>query len=217
MDEAAKPDITYVDETGGYEASKIVSERLLEAALARGVESRIYRLGRIGPDLNTGYCRTDDFLWQLIKACTETESIPDISMTFDAVPVDAMAEWICSIMASDYDERVFHIFNPLDFTVGDIAGWIGKTEMKLEVVSVDAWMRKVDAIARENPDSMCAMLYSILNSSQTEKKRTLINRVAMERIDEATRKKAAGKEYSETLFMQGLKYLDGVGYFRKDR
>jgi hypothetical protein len=61
------------------------------------------------------------------------------------------------------------------------------------------------------------MLYSILNSPQTEKKRTLINRIALERLDEATRIQAAGKEYSETLFMQGLKYLDGIGYFRKDR
>ncbi|KAF8633050.1 hypothetical protein AX15_001530 [Amanita polypyramis BW_CC] len=81
----------------GYGQSKWVSEKLLFEAGRRGLQGHIIRPGYIVGDSQTAVTNTDDFIWRLVKGCTQLGLTPDINNTINMVPVDHVA--LCTALA----------------------------------------------------------------------------------------------------------------------
>ncbi|KAI1798030.1 alpha-aminoadipate reductase Lys1p [Ganoderma leucocontextum] len=82
----------------GYGQSKWVSEKLLFEAGRRGLRGHIVRPGYVVGDSESAVTNTDDFLWRLVKGCTQLGLVPDINNTVNMVPVDHVAR-CCALAA----------------------------------------------------------------------------------------------------------------------
>ncbi|KIM33712.1 hypothetical protein M408DRAFT_60290 [Serendipita vermifera MAFF 305830] len=75
----------------GYGQSKWVSEKLLMEAGKRGLSAHIVRPGYVLGHSQTAVTNTDDFIWRLVKGCSQLKLVPDIGNTVNMVPVDHVA------------------------------------------------------------------------------------------------------------------------------
>eukprot|EP01043_Picozoa_sp_COSAG02_P044586 COSAG02_NODE_3997_length_5934_cov_5.000171_2_plen_1177_part_00 len=101
---SALPDLPEKD---GYALSKLVGERLVEAAIERGLTATIVRLGFIGACSTTGVCNPKDFVSRLLIGichCGFPESSgPDVQTLTRFLPVDVTARGLSVLLSLDTD------------------------------------------------------------------------------------------------------------------
>lgn len=82
----------------GYAQTKWVVERLAVAARERGLPVTVHRIGRIGPDSQTGAMRQDDFFALVVLALVDLRCVPDdLGGAVDLMPVDHVARAIATL------------------------------------------------------------------------------------------------------------------------
>ena len=95
---------------GGYNQAKWVAERLVWAAVSRGLPVCIFRPGNIGHHSGTGTVNPNDFLSLIIKACARLGCAPLApDWFFEMTPVDFLVKAITKI--SDDPRRLGRVYN----------------------------------------------------------------------------------------------------------
>jgi myxalamid-type nonribosomal peptide synthetase MxaA len=127
--------------TGGYRQSKWVAERLVQAAIERGVPAAIYRPGWITGSSRTGATNPADFLIRLIVGSLQTGTAPDLGpIEVCPTPVDwvgAGIAWL-SLRAQSIG-RVFHLINPRPVAFERALEVLGDLGVPLRKVPVPQW------------------------------------------------------------------------------
>ncbi|WP_280492641.1 non-ribosomal peptide synthetase [Nocardia asiatica] len=105
----------------GYLASKWVAEELVRQVGERGVPIAIYRPGAICGCPSVGVNRTDDALWNMVRAAATLGMAPDLGdATVSLVPVNYVAGAIVEISVRPRSETVYHLVNRAPLAVGEI-------------------------------------------------------------------------------------------------
>ncbi|MFZ6027916.1 MAG: type I polyketide synthase [Chloroflexota bacterium] len=124
----------------GYARSKWVAEQLLARARGRGLPITLYRSGTIGSHTQTGACQIKDFLWRMIKACVQLESVPDIDESLDLAPVDYISQAIVRLSGSAASHgQNFHFSNPQPIRLSRLIEHIRALGYVLEPVPFARW------------------------------------------------------------------------------
>eukprot|EP00929_Paragymnodinium_shiwhaense_P080870 TRINITY_DN42216_c0_g1_i1.p1 TRINITY_DN42216_c0_g1~~TRINITY_DN42216_c0_g1_i1.p1 ORF type:complete len:1024 (-),score=167.95 TRINITY_DN42216_c0_g1_i1:276-3347(-) len=100
---AGPSDEMMADKKHGYAVSKAVGERLVAAAIEKGLSACTVRLGMVGGDTVTGFCNTTDFSMRMIIGFSHTESFPqteDKHTMVHALPVDTTAAAVVDALES---------------------------------------------------------------------------------------------------------------------
>jgi myxalamid-type nonribosomal peptide synthetase MxaA len=79
---------------GGYAQSKWVAERLVMAAMERGIPAAIYRPGLISGASESGAWNTEDIMSTLTRVCLAVGAVPALDVMVDVVPVDYVSRAI---------------------------------------------------------------------------------------------------------------------------
>ncbi|MFP5286474.1 MAG: SDR family oxidoreductase, partial [Thermoanaerobaculia bacterium] len=127
--------------TGGYRESKWVAERLVQAAIERGVPAAIYRPGWITGSRRTGATNPADFLIRLIVGSLQTGTAPDLGpIEICPTPVDWVGAGIAWLSLRPQSiGRVFHLINPRPVAFERVLKLLGDLGVPLRKVPVAEW------------------------------------------------------------------------------
>lgn len=142
---------------GGYERTKWVSERLVEAARARGVPASVHRPGRIGPSTTTGAVTTDDAFWHFVRACLVVGAAPSTTTPLIAdplIPVDSAAAVLVHIaLSGPAAAGHHHIVGPTTTTLDQVLARAARRGHAIAEVPFAEWRTRVQHAARTSPDN----------------------------------------------------------------
>lgn len=98
----------------GYAASKWVADMLIERAIGRGASARIYRLGRVAGETNSGAVNTDDMFCRLLVSCAMLGCYADdAAFATNLLPVDVVARSLLLLALSDEPGLpAYHLHHP---------------------------------------------------------------------------------------------------------
>jgi thioester reductase-like protein len=138
----------------GYTQSKWVAERVVDLAAERGIESWIYRLGRISGSSRTGSGPAHDLLWHCVRLGLQLGVMPDLNVSLDLTPVDFAANAIVSL--SDCRQaRTFHLHNPGSINGSRILQILAEMGWRFDTVAPRDWQHQLssnrDRISPEDP------------------------------------------------------------------
>lgn len=129
----------------GYEYTKHLADQLVHHAREQGLKARTYRLDDVLPALGSGYPNQRSLIHLFLKACLRHGVVVTGSGTVGLLPVDVLAEWMCSFVgrADSFSSlpysvdvsAVSHV--GLDEIVRFVAGKLGKD---MRVVDYAAFM-----------------------------------------------------------------------------
>lgn len=138
----------------GYAQTKWVAEQLACIAQSRGLPVSIYRAGRISGHHQTGICNTSDRLYRMIKGCIQLGAVPDVDLTLDMTPVDYMAQAIVHLsQQTNASGQVFHLSNPQQMHLRDLAHWIREFGYPLETLPYEAWHTRLTQAGVIDPNN----------------------------------------------------------------
>jgi HAD superfamily hydrolase (TIGR01490 family) len=101
----------------GYEQSKWVADRMVAAAIARGLPASIYRLGLVTGHSQSNRFEQDDFLSALIVTALATGTIPDVDVLQPLIPVDVVTAAVVSIALKPAAlGHCYHLVHPRPIT-----------------------------------------------------------------------------------------------------
>jgi thioester reductase-like protein len=138
----------------GYAQTKWVAEQIARIAQSRGLPISIYRAGRISGHRQTGICNTSDRLYRMIKGCIQLGAVPNVDLMLDMTPVDYMAQAIVSLSQQSHTSgQVFHLSNPQQIQLRDLASWIREFGYPLETLPYQAWHNRLTQAGAIDPNN----------------------------------------------------------------
>ncbi|RUP35855.1 L-aminoadipate-semialdehyde dehydrogenase [Jimgerdemannia flammicorona] len=201
----------------GYGQSKWVAEKLILQARSRGLPATIIRPGYILGDSKTGVTNTDDFIWRLMKGCTELGYIPSINNVVNACPVDYVARCVASVALAHTESAelgVFHITHPPNFRFNDLFACLPHYGFACTQTEYIDWRNRLMGFtiqARDN--ALYPLLHFVLDDLPTSTKGPL--------LDDRNTQLIVGREgvecplMGEDLVGVYLAYLVKVGFMEK--
>jgi len=140
---------------GGYAQSKWVSEALVRQAGARGLPVAIYRPGSISGSSRTGAWNTDDFIGSLLKLCLTLNSVPDLDLGADVVPVDYVSGAIVALSQQPRAYgKIHHLSNPSPLPFEKVVAWARGRGYPLRVLPFEGWQSEVLGLAARFPANL---------------------------------------------------------------
>lgn len=136
----------------GYGQSKYVAERLTMLAAQRGLKAAIVRPGYVVGDSQSAVTNTDDFVWRLVKGCTQLGLVPDMHNTINMVPVDHVAR-ITSLAAlaaanaspeKKTGAKVYHVTAHPEIRFNGLLGSLAKYGWKVQKTEYVHWRTKLE-------------------------------------------------------------------------
>ncbi|KAB8320088.1 non-ribosomal peptide synthetase [Tolypothrix campylonemoides VB511288] len=150
--------------TLGYSQSKWVAEKLIMAARSRGLPVCIYRPGTISGHSQTGVCQTDDFLWRMIKGCSQLGSFPDIDFMVDMTPIDYVSKTIVHLSRQKESlNKAFHLLNPHSIHLNQLLKWMQDFGYTFEKISYEHWRAKLIDATKQSLDNAAYPLISLFS------------------------------------------------------
>ena len=142
-----------------YQQSKWAAEQLVIAARAHGLQTAVYRPGRIGGHSQTGRINPDDLVYRILRACVQIGAIPDVAIHIEITPVDQVAAAIARMSTSpSATGRAYNLAHPHPVAMSDLRDALARNGLALALVPYTRWRTSV--LAR--PDSPLASLRSLL-------------------------------------------------------
>jgi thioester reductase-like protein len=142
-----------------YQHSKWAAEQLVIAARAHGLETAVYRPGRIGGHSQSGRINPDDLLYRILRACVQVGSIPDVPVRLEITPVDHVAAAIVRMSRkASATGHAHNLAHPYPVAMPELRDALARAGFELALDSYDRWRTAV--LAR--PDSPLASLRSLL-------------------------------------------------------
>lgn len=129
----------------GYEQTKWVGDRIMDAARVRGVPSSIYRPCLLTGDSRTGvYPKLNEFAPCFFKGCIQLGSIPRLNTVPDLVPIDFASKAIIEIsLDQDSLGKNFHIGHPRPVHMDAIIDWLHGFGYPLRAIPWDVWKQEL--------------------------------------------------------------------------
>jgi thioester reductase-like protein len=151
----------------GYAQSKWVAEKVVSMARSRGLPVAIYRPSIITGHSQTGVCNTDDFISRMFKYFVEFESVPDLNLTLDIVPIDYISQAIVHLSKqAESLEKAFHLVNPQPMTLSQVMDWLDAQGHRLHQIPYEQWLENT----KHNQESILYPLLPFLTQKVSEKK-----------------------------------------------
>ena len=124
---------------------------------SRGIPISIYRPGLVSGHSQMGAWNTDDMMSNLVKACVSLESVPDLDVMVDVVPVDYVSRAIVHLSGQPESwGKVFHLCNPRPPHYKEVIDWIRSRGLRIQAVPFDQWRVELFEQAIRDPDSSWA-------------------------------------------------------------
>jgi amino acid adenylation domain-containing protein/thioester reductase-like protein len=129
----------------GYAQSKWVSEKMILNARILGVDTSVYRCGRIWGNLHSGNMPNNDLIWKFITGCIDVGYAPDIDMEMDITPACFMSKSIIALAFSDTSnaERYFNLANPNITKLTEIYSFLNYKDNPLKIINYRSWLDEV--------------------------------------------------------------------------
>ncbi|MFI6763286.1 amino acid adenylation domain-containing protein [Micromonospora sp. NPDC050417] len=125
---------------GGYNESKWVADRLVDAARERGLPVSIHRPARVAGHSGTGAGNTDDYLSRLLKTFTQVGAVPALAHGEDLAPVDYVAAGIGHLSRrAGTTGHDFHYYNPRTIGYDEIAEVLRERGYPVRLVPYERW------------------------------------------------------------------------------
>jgi amino acid adenylation domain-containing protein/thioester reductase-like protein len=147
----------------GYESTKWLSDILTNRARSFGIESNIFRLGRITGHSDNSTARYKDFFHRFIEGCIALRCFPHelINLSTDLTPVDISVEAIV-MLSNQLGGHNYHIVNNNLTLYKGIVDSCLKINIELEILPYSGWLDKVEALNKETQDNPLYLITSIL-------------------------------------------------------
>lgn len=130
---------------GGYAQSKWAAEVLVRNNLAALPKVRIFRLGLLTADMNSGVFPAKDLLALAVRGCLKLGIVPRLPMghRFDVTPVDFAAKILALIVGSDLRSPVWHIAHPTGASSELFCKALCESVPQLETISLKNFRQRV--------------------------------------------------------------------------
>ncbi|MGA2887002.1 MAG: amino acid adenylation domain-containing protein [Terracidiphilus sp.] len=146
----------------GYTQSKWVAERLVDLAAERGIETWIYRLGRISGSSRTGSGPAHDLLWHCVRLGLQLGVMLDMDVPLDLTPVDFAADAIVSL-SSCQEARTFHLHNPGSTNGGRVLQILAEMGWQFKTVASADWQHHLSSYRNSfSPDDPSYAILGLL-------------------------------------------------------
>ncbi|MGK7893188.1 MAG: thioester reductase domain-containing protein, partial [Xenococcus sp. (in: cyanobacteria)] len=152
---------------GGYKQSKWVAEKLITAAISRGLPGSIYRPVRIMGHSKTGVMgNVSDLLVTLLKGCIQMGKYPAATTSVNLVPVDYVAQAIANISRQNESlGKAFHLSNAQPLPWKEMWSGVNAAGYELEELPEDVWMKELENLVNKYPENEIYTLLFLLLSS----------------------------------------------------
>ncbi|HEY0512829.1 MAG TPA: amino acid adenylation domain-containing protein [Thermoanaerobaculia bacterium] len=149
---------------GGYRQSKWVAERLVQAAIGRGVPAAIYRPGWITGGSRTGAFNPEDFLSRLVIGSLQAGLAPELGpVEVCPTPVDWVAAAIARLSRRPESAGgAFHLINPHPVAVDEIVEGARDLGYSLRSVPLGRWAADLADLAETGGSAPLAPLAGFL-------------------------------------------------------
>jgi amino acid adenylation domain-containing protein/thioester reductase-like protein len=157
---------------GGYARSKLVAERYLAAARARGALVTVLRLGEVMPSADNGYPNASALTHLLLAAFPRLGVRPDAAILSDYTPVDHVAaRVVAAVCDPDAWGRTFHVFHPESVHFGEVLA-------SVPAIPCGDFLARIREAALATGDRELTALASLLPGRPDADERTLKNAFA---------------------------------------
>ncbi len=141
-------DVPVLDEglRGGYKQSKWVAEQLVRNAGLAGLDTTIYRPGRILGHSHSGVnTNLQDIFCIILKACLKLGSYPAMDTVIDITPVDYISRAVVHLASSESRRtgEVFHLHNPTPVPWNQLMEMVRDLGYPLRPLPEEAWHSEV--------------------------------------------------------------------------
>ncbi|MBA9011749.1 non-ribosomal peptide synthetase [Clostridium saccharobutylicum] len=160
-----------------YVRSKLEAEKLVEEAGKKSLNTKIFRLGNVTFNYETGLFQeniTENAFYKNIKAFIKLKCVPEIKENiFDFSYVDQLAKAIILIFnKTNYRNRVFHIENPKKLNAMDLMQALRRKYKDIELKNMDDFLSYIsvkseDEKLREYVDDVMVHLGLLENNNTT--------------------------------------------------
>jgi myxalamid-type nonribosomal peptide synthetase MxaA len=124
----------------GYAQSKWVAEQLTRTAGARGIPAITYRPSLIIGSIGASPHNSNNLLSRFILECIRVNSLPDIPMEFNLIPIAYAVQAILSLSnRNEVIGRTVHVTNGRGTTLGELWECISSLGIPIEKVPYDVW------------------------------------------------------------------------------
>lgn len=152
---------------GGYGQSKWVAEKMVAIARARGLPVVVYRPGRITGDSQSGFWRSEDILYRMIKGCLQLGMCPTFptNNTLEMTPVDFASQAIVALSRRKSSlGQTFHICCPpgAEARINDIMNWITTAGYPLQQMPYEAWLEELSHVVKQGQENELAAILPLL-------------------------------------------------------
>ncbi|OZJ06152.1 hypothetical protein BZG36_01041 [Bifiguratus adelaidae] len=169
----------------GYGQSKWVAEKLIMEARSRGLPATIVRPGYILGDSRTGVTNTDDFIWRLVKGCTQLGSIPFINNAVNICAVDYVAGCVTSVALTPESSKlgVFHITHPTVYRFNEMFTSLKRYGYQCDQIEYIQWRNQLMDFTLESQDNaLYPLLHFVLDDLPTSTKAPILDFQNTQRI-----------------------------------
>ena len=151
---------------GGYNQAKWVAERLVWAAVSRGLPVCIYRPGNIGHHSGTGTVNPNDFLSLIIKACARVGCAPDApDWFFEMTPVDFLVSAITRISNDPkHFGQVYNVVQQNPVPADRVFARMKERGYITGRVDLNEWKSRLESMADQEDDMDLKVLVRSLDS-----------------------------------------------------
>jgi len=161
--EAPIQSLEQVSQTG-YAASKLVGERIVQAAVEKhGASATILRIGQVVGDTKAGVWNDNEAFPLIIRSAVTMGVLPELEMACQWLPIDTLAESVLEIaglrnghtngVAGAENERrgqlVYNLLSPHTFSWNrDLLSVLHATELPaFEAVSFESWLAQLHKLS----------------------------------------------------------------------
>jgi len=151
----------------GYAATKWASERLLMAAIERGLPGSIHRPAYAGGHSRTGVCNRDDYLTRLILGCIHIGAAPEVTSNVNVAPVDYVAGAFVELaLHPPRDASIFHLTSPTDFVWSNAVRWLRDAGHEIRLVPQNEWLELISRDASDSANPLAPLTSYLTTGTQ---------------------------------------------------
>jgi len=156
--------------SGGYNQSKWVADRLVQAAREQGVPVSIYRPARITGSSRTGAWNTADFFPSFLKGCIQLGAVPATGEELNMSPVDFVGAGIARLsLHPPARNRTYHFFNNRTLALSRMAEVMNRCGFPVTTLPYADWLEALKgAVARGEENALGPFLTVFSPGSETK-------------------------------------------------
>lgn len=155
-----------MNDHGAYTQTKWVAEKMLVMARDRGVPVSIHRPGRILGDSVKGTCNDSDFMFRMLKGCSQLGWYPRITWSEVGSPVDYVARSIVYIVRHPVSKNAltpkfnYNLVHPDSMKYPQMFKWMVGCGYPMKECPFEEWKKKLANIpeAETATNAMFALL-----------------------------------------------------------